>query len=144
MVTAREEIGKAKEYVRQGIDPVTQRKQQKMERSQYTFRNLAEEWHSKQKGEWTHDHAERVLQTLTKDVFPTTTKLALKFLVHTFVRPGEIRGARWIEINIANKEWRIPTERMKMNEEHIVPLSDQAIAILEELRRITGPTKKNF
>ena len=67
-----------------------------------------------------------------------TTKLALKLLVHTFVRPGEIRGASWKEFNLVKKEWRIPAERMKMNEEHIVPLSDQAIAILEELHPITG------
>ena len=66
------------------------------------------------------------------------TQLALKFLIHTFVRPGEIRGALWQEINLDKKEWRIPAGRMKMNEEHIVPLSDQAIAILEELQPLTG------
>jgi len=66
------------------------------------------------------------------------TKLALKFLLHTFVRPGELRGARWTELNIEKKEWRIPAMRMKMSEEHIVPLSDQAMAILDEVREISG------
>ena len=66
------------------------------------------------------------------------TKLALKFLLHTFVRPGELRGARWSEFNVEKKEWRIPAVRMKMSEEHIVPLSAQAMVILEEVREITG------
>jgi len=68
----------------------------------------------------------------------TITKLALKFLMHTFVRPGELRGARWSEFNFEKMEWRIPADRMKMTEEHIVPLSSQAMAILEEVRELTG------
>lgn len=66
------------------------------------------------------------------------TRLALRFLMLTFVRPGELRGARWEEIDFDAKEWRIPAERMKMKVEHIVPLSKQAIAILKELKPITG------
>ena len=66
------------------------------------------------------------------------TKLALKFHIHTFVRPGELRGARWKEFNLEKREWRIPAVRMKMTEEHIVPLSVQAIAILANLEKITG------
>lgn len=66
------------------------------------------------------------------------TKLALKFIMRTFVRPGELRGARWAEFDFKRKEWRIPAERMKMKEEHIIPLSDQAISILNDLKPITG------
>jgi integrase len=66
------------------------------------------------------------------------TKLALKLLILTFVRPGELRGAQWKEIDLKRKEWRIPAERMKMKTEHIVPLSNQAIAVLKEARAITG------
>lgn len=73
------------------------------------------------------------------------TRLALRLLVLTFVRPGELNWAMWTEFNIASKEWRIPPERvegkgrgMKMREEHIVPLSEQALAILEKLRPLTG------
>jgi integrase len=62
------------------------------------------------------------------------TKLALHFLIHTFVRSGELRGAKWDEFNIVKAEWRIPAERMKMKEEHIVPLSAQALALLEEIK----------
>lgn len=66
------------------------------------------------------------------------TKLALRFLILTFVRTGELRGARWEEIDFAKAEWRIPAERMKMREQHIVPLCKQALAILEELNTISG------
>jgi integrase len=66
------------------------------------------------------------------------TKLALRFLLLTFVRTNELRGAQWTEIDWDNVEWRIPAERMKMKELHIVSLSSQAIAVLRELQRITG------
>lgn len=66
------------------------------------------------------------------------TKLALKLLILTFVRSGELRGARWEEFNFEKAEWRIPAERMKMKEQHIVPLSEQAIDILMELKKMNG------
>ncbi len=66
------------------------------------------------------------------------TKLALKLIMLTFVRTGELRGARWSEISFEAAEWRIPAERMKMDQQHIVPLSKQAIEILRELQKISG------
>jgi integrase len=72
------------------------------------------------------------------------TKLAMKFLLLTFVRTGELRAAEWSEIDLDKAEWRIPAERMKMKEPHIVPLSRQAIAILKELRPLTGQWKYVF
>ncbi|MFV1873161.1 MAG: tyrosine-type recombinase/integrase [Oleiphilus sp.] len=66
------------------------------------------------------------------------TTLALRLLVNTFCRPGEIRFAVWSEFDFKAKEWRIPAERMKMKTEHIVPLSKQALDVLEELKPITG------
>jgi integrase len=66
------------------------------------------------------------------------TAAALKLAPLVFVRPGELRGARWSEFDLDNAEWRIPAERMKMGEQHIVPLSRQAVAILRELRELTG------
>ena len=63
---------------------------------------------------------------------------ALRLAPLVFVRPGELRAAEWTEIDLDGAEWRIPAERMKMNETHIVPLSTQAIAIIEELHSITG------
>ena len=66
------------------------------------------------------------------------TKLALKFLLLTFVRTTELRAATWDEIDFDKAEWRIPAERMKMREQHIVPLSKQAVAVLRELKSLTG------
>lgn len=66
------------------------------------------------------------------------TRLAMKFLLLTFVRTGELRGALWSEFDIKKAEWRIPAERMKMRDPHIVPLSKQALAVLEELKPISG------
>jgi integrase len=72
------------------------------------------------------------------------TKLAMKFLLLTFVRTGELRGATWAEIDLDKAEWRIPAERMKMRELHIVPLSHQAIGILKELKPLTGQWRYVF
>jgi integrase len=66
------------------------------------------------------------------------TMLALRLLLLTFVRTQELRGAQWAEIDWDKADWRIPAERMKMNELHIVPLSKQAIAVLRELQRHSG------
>ncbi len=67
-----------------------------------------------------------------------TTEAALKIMPLVFVRPGELRAAEWAEFDLDAAEWRIPSARMKMGREHIVPLSRQAIAVLEELRPITA------
>jgi len=67
-----------------------------------------------------------------------TTKLAIHLLMLCFVRTGELRAARWEEFDLEDKMWRIPGNRMKMGVEHLVPLSDQAIEILERLQYLTG------
>lgn len=67
-----------------------------------------------------------------------TTVIALRLLLLTFVRTGELRKAHWSEFDFDNAEWRIPSERMKMREPHIVPLSTQAVILLRELRTYTG------
>lgn len=64
------------------------------------------------------------------------TKLAMRLLVLTFVRTGELRGAQWPEFELDKQQWRIPAARMKMKSEHIVPLSRQAIAVMHELEKI--------
>jgi integrase len=66
------------------------------------------------------------------------TALALRLLVLTFVRTGELIGARWEEFDFDKAEWRIPAERMKMREAHVVPLSTQSIEALRALHQITG------
>lgn len=67
-----------------------------------------------------------------------TTVIALRLMLLTFVRTVELRGALWVEIDFDRGEWRIPSERMKMRESHIVPLSRQAIDLLQELHTYTG------
>jgi integrase len=54
------------------------------------------------------------------------------------VRPGELRLAEWTEFDLKNAEWRIPAPRMKMREQHVVPLSRQANALFEDLHTLTG------
>jgi integrase len=72
------------------------------------------------------------------------TRIALKLLLLTFVRGGELVGATWDEFDLERKEWRVPGARMKMKEEHIVPLSRQAIACLKELKPLTGHRQHLF
>ncbi len=72
------------------------------------------------------------------------TKLALRLLLLTFVRTIELRAAQWTEINWEKAEWRIPAERMKMRELHIVPLSKQAVATFRELETLSGTRQYIF
>ena len=65
-----------------------------------------------------------------------STRLALEFLILTAARSGEVRGALWSEIALAEKEWRIPALRMKGRAPYTVPLSRRAIAILNEIREL--------
>lgn len=67
-----------------------------------------------------------------------TTVIALQLMLLTFVRTVELRKAEWSEFDLEHAEWRIPAERMKMREPHIVPLSNQAVDLLRELQTYTG------
>jgi integrase len=55
----------------------------------------------------------------------------------TISRPAEAAEARWDEIDLDTKEWKIPASRMKMNRGHTVPLSDQALTILEMMKPLS-------
>ena len=67
-----------------------------------------------------------------------TTQAALTLLMMTATRPGELRGARWDEFDELTSTWRIQASRMKMKTEHTVPLSKQALALLKQLRKLSG------
>jgi len=69
---------------------------------------------------------------------------ALKLAPLVFVRPGELRSAEWSEIDLDAAEWRIPGSKMKMGQDHIVPLATQAVALLRELHAMTGHGKFVF
>jgi len=73
-----------------------------------------------------------------------STRCALRLAPLVFVRPGELRHAEWKEIDFDKQEWRIPGQKMKMGEQHIVPLSAQAIAILREIEPLTGAGRYVF
>jgi integrase len=72
------------------------------------------------------------------------TRLAIKLMALTFVRTSELIEARWSEFDLENGRWNIPAERMKMNTPHIVPLSSQAIEVLELLKLLTGDCELLF
>jgi len=82
------------------------------------------------------------LQQLLKDIEvycgTPLTRLAIKLMALTFVRTSELIEAPWSEIDFDNSRWNIPAERMKMDSPHIVPLSRQAIEVLQLLHTITG------
>jgi len=66
------------------------------------------------------------------------TGCALKLAPLVFVRPKELRSAEWSEFDLEKAEWRIPADKMKMGVLHIIPLSQQAISIIQELKPLTG------
>jgi integrase len=68
----------------------------------------------------------------------TDTRLAIRLLMLTFVRTKELIEAKWDEFDLDKAEWIVPAERMKMRNEHVVPLSKQAVAILKDLKERNG------
>jgi integrase len=90
------------------------------------------------------DELPEFLSKLQKYDGDLQTQLAVRLLLLTFVRTGELRGAKWEEINFATAEWRIPAERMKMRDPHIVPLSTQAISALREMQSRTSNNEYVF
>ncbi|MFK7842591.1 MAG: tyrosine-type recombinase/integrase [Sphingorhabdus sp.] len=65
-------------------------------------------------------------------------KLALRFLILTAARSGEVRGVLWSEVDLTEAIWTVPAEKMKAGREHIVPLSEPALAILRAMKDFTG------
>lgn len=88
------------------------------------------------------------LPTLMYAIQHSSTKLVTRCLIewqlHTMVRPGEAAGTRWDEIDIEKKEWTIPAERMKKKKAHIVPLSPQALRLLDVLKPVSGNRDYTF
>lgn len=227
---AREARDEARRLLQQGVNPSQQRRAQKRARGAGdSFEAVAREWHAKFIGQWTADHAARILRRLELDVFPWigarpigeldaadmleviqrieargviqtahralqncgqvfryavatrrakgdptrdlrgaltpvneehhasitdpkeiaellraidgykgefVTRCALRMAPLVFVRPTELRHMEWTEIE--GDQWRIPAAKMKMRQVHIVPLSRQALAVLDEIRPLTG------
>ena len=77
------------------------------------------------------------LETIGQAGAGLAVKLAFRFLVLTAARAGEVRGATWDEIDMENKTWTVPAQRMKGGKVHRVPLSDHALLVLEQARSLT-------
>lgn len=78
------------------------------------------------------------LETIEANGPATAAKLGLRFLILTAARSGEVRGAAWDEIDFEAKTWIIPGDRMKSGKEHRIPLSDEALDVLEKARPLSG------
>jgi integrase len=72
------------------------------------------------------------------------TRLAIRLIALTFVRTGELIGAKWSEFDMQDARWNIPAERMKMRTPNVVPLAKQTIELLGTLRDITGDSEWLF
>src|SRR3569833_639809 len=121
---------------------------QRLERSPLSD-TLAHEILAERSATKGHPHLEEselggFLRALTEYRGRHETRLAVNLLLLTVVRPGELRAAEWHEFDITKAEWRIPAERMKMRAPHLVPLSRQALTLLEELRGLTRWSKYLF
>ncbi|EMF4670791.1 integrase [Providencia stuartii] len=84
------------------------------------------------------DQLPKLMQTMRTASISLSTRCLFMWQLLTISRPAEAAEARWDEINVENKEWKIPAARMKMNREHTVPLSDAALAILELMKPFSG------
>lgn len=79
----------------------------------------------------------KLMRSLVMSNLSVTTRCLIEWQLLTLVRPSEASGARWVEIDLDAKLWTIPAERMKAKREHIVPLSPQALGIIEIMKPIS-------
>lgn len=86
----------------------------------------------------------KLMRSLMMSNLSVPTRCLIEWQLLTLVRPSEASGARWAEIDINARLWTIPAERMKANREHIVPLSPQAIDILDVMRPISAHREHVF
>lgn len=86
----------------------------------------------------------KLMRSLVMSNLSVSTRCLIEWQLLTLVRPSEASGARWVEIDLDAKLWTIPAERMKAKREHIVPLSPQALGILEVMKPISGHREHIF
>jgi integrase len=85
-----------------------------------------------------------LLHTLSTASIKYTTRCLIEWQLHTMVRPSEAAGMCWDEINLETAIWHIPADRMKRKKEHIVPLSNQCLVLLELMKPISGRSQFVF
>jgi len=86
----------------------------------------------------------KLMHSLVMSNLSVATRCLIEWQLLTLVRPSEASGTRWAEIDLESKLWTIPAERMKAKREHIVPLSSQAIEILEVMKPISAHREHVF
>lgn len=86
----------------------------------------------------------KLMRSLVMSNLSVSTRCLIEWQLLTLVRPSEASGARWVEIDLDAKLWTIPAERMKAKREHIVPLSAQALNILEVMKPISAHREHVF
>ncbi|ECF7064160.1 DUF4102 domain-containing protein [Salmonella enterica subsp. enterica] len=86
----------------------------------------------------------KLMRSLVMSNLSVPTRCLIEWQLLTLVRPSEASGARWAEIDLEAKLWTIPAERMKAKREHIVPLSTQALDILEVMKPISAHREHVF
>nr|WP_061796395.1 integrase domain-containing protein [Serratia ficaria] len=86
----------------------------------------------------------KLMRTISISNLSISTRCLLEWQLLTLIRPAEASATAWTEIDIENREWRIPAERMKAKRDHVVPLSDQALEILEIMHPISGQREHVF
>lgn len=86
----------------------------------------------------------KLMHSLVMSNLSVATHCLIEWQLLTLVRPSEASGTRWAEIDLQTKLWKIPAERMKAKREHIVPLSSQAIEILEVMKPISAHREHVF
>ena len=83
-----------------------------------------------------HGEVAGAIRTVSASGVMSAVKLAFEFLVLTGARSGEVRGARWDEIDLTGRVWTVPATRMKSKREHRIPLCGRTLAILEAARAL--------
>ncbi len=86
----------------------------------------------------TPEELPELMLTLASASIKKVTRSLIEWQLHTMSRPAEAAGAKWEEIDLEQRIWTIPPERMKKKREHRVPLTDETISIIEYLKPITG------
>ncbi|WP_447907800.1 integrase domain-containing protein [Serratia fonticola] len=86
----------------------------------------------------------KLMRSLVMSNLSVPTRCLIEWQLLTLVRPSEASGAQWAEIDLDAKLWTIPAERMKAKREHIVPLSPQALEILEVMKPISAHREHVF
>ncbi|TBU69196.1 DUF4102 domain-containing protein [Serratia marcescens] len=86
----------------------------------------------------------KLMRSLVMSNLSVSTRCLIEWQLLTLVRPSEASGARWVEIDLDSKLWTIPAERMKAKREHIVPLSSQALEILDVMKPISAHREHIF